>query len=81
MASSAGGQSPEASRLTLQRHILERQRRHMRATGELSKVLIQLAYAAKIFAHALAPPPLSRQIQDLEREIGFLLFDRLPRGT
>ena len=29
----------------------------------------------------LAQPALSRQIQDLEREIGFRLFDRLPRGV
>ena len=29
----------------------------------------------------VAQPPLSRQIQDLESEIGFLLFDRLPRGV
>ena len=29
----------------------------------------------------LAQPALSRQIQDLEKEIGFLLFDRLPRGV
>ena len=29
----------------------------------------------------LAQPALSRQIQDLEREIGFQLFDRLPRGV
>ena len=29
----------------------------------------------------VAQPPLSRQIQDLETEIGFLLFDRLPRGV
>jgi len=28
----------------------------------------------------VAQPALSRQIQDLEREMGFLLFDRLPRG-
>jgi DNA-binding transcriptional LysR family regulator len=26
-------------------------------------------------------PALSRQIQDLEREMGFVLFDRLPRGV
>ena len=29
----------------------------------------------------IAQPPLSRQIQDLEREVGFLLFERLPRGV
>ena len=62
MASSAGGHSPDASRLTLQRHILERQRRHVRATGELSTVLMQLAYAAKIFAHALATAALSDRL-------------------
>src|SRR5439155_371946 len=34
-------------------------------------------------AHRLrvAQPALSRQIQDLEEEIGFKLFDRLPRGV
>ena len=29
----------------------------------------------------IAQPALSRQIQDLEKEIGFVLFDRLPRGV
>ena len=29
----------------------------------------------------VAQPALSRQIQDLESEIGFELFDRLPRGV
>src|SRR3984885_14837445 len=29
----------------------------------------------------VAQPAVSRQIQDLEREMGFLLFDRLPRGV
>ena len=29
----------------------------------------------------VAQPALSRQIQDLERELGFQLFDRLPRGV
>src|ERR1700758_747848 len=29
----------------------------------------------------VAQPSLSRQIHDLESEMGFLLFDRLPRGV
>src|ERR1700704_2591087 len=29
----------------------------------------------------IAQPALSRQIQDLEKEMGFALFDRLPRGV
>src|SRR5712671_4225942 len=29
----------------------------------------------------VAQPALSRQIQDLEQEVGFKLFDRLPRGV
>jgi DNA-binding transcriptional LysR family regulator len=29
----------------------------------------------------VAQPALSRQIQDLEREVGFTLFERLPRGV
>src|ERR1700756_5004470 len=29
----------------------------------------------------VAQPALSRQIQDLEQEIGFSLFERLPRGV
>src|SRR6266403_4673084 len=29
----------------------------------------------------VAQPALSRQIQDLEKEMGFILFDRLPRGV
>ena len=29
----------------------------------------------------VAQPALSRQIQDLEKELGFKLFDRLPRGV
>jgi DNA-binding transcriptional LysR family regulator len=29
----------------------------------------------------VAQPALSRQIQDLEEEVGFKLFERLPRGV
>src|SRR3984957_398777 len=29
----------------------------------------------------VAQPALSRQIQDLENELGFMLFERLPRGV
>src|SRR5579862_868960 len=29
----------------------------------------------------VAQPALSRQIQDLEEEMGFAMFDRLPRGV
>ena len=29
----------------------------------------------------IAQPALSRQLQDLEKELGFTLFDRLPRGV
>jgi fructose-1,6-bisphosphatase I len=42
-----------AGRMTLGRHIVECQRQHPRARGELSVLLIQLAVAGKIFSHAL----------------------------
>jgi len=48
-----------ARRVTLQRHILESQRRHPGASGELSVLLTQVAYAGKIFAHAVGRAPLS----------------------
>lgn len=51
-----------ATRVTLQRHILEHQRRHADATGELSAVLMQLAFAGKIFAHALGGAALRGQL-------------------
>jgi fructose-1,6-bisphosphatase I len=51
-----------ARRVTLQRHILESQRRHREATGELSVLLTQIAYAGKIFAHALGRAPLAGRL-------------------
>jgi fructose-1,6-bisphosphatase I len=42
-----------ASRMTLSRHIVECQRQHPRARGELSLLLMQMAFAGKIFSHAL----------------------------
>jgi fructose-1,6-bisphosphatase I len=62
MTSAGGRPSGDIFRLTLQRHILERQRRHARATGELSTVLMQLAHAAKVFGHALATAALDNQL-------------------
>jgi len=43
----------DASRMTLSRHILEAQRQHPEAHGELSVLLLQIAFAGKIFSHAL----------------------------
>jgi fructose-1,6-bisphosphatase I len=43
----------DASRMTLGRHVLEMQRQHPGARGELSVLLLQLAFAGKIFSHAL----------------------------
>lgn len=48
-----------ARRITLDRHIIESQRRHPDATGELSVLLAQMAYAGKIFAHTLGRAPLA----------------------
>ncbi len=51
-----------AHRVTLQRHILESQQRHPGATGELSVLLTQIAFAGKIFALALGRAPLSGRL-------------------
>jgi fructose-1,6-bisphosphatase I len=42
-----------AGRMTLGRHIVESQRHHPEAHGELSVLLMQLALAGKVFAHEL----------------------------
>src|ERR1700731_3182179 len=52
--------------------------RHLRyfiATGE------ERHYGRAAERLRVAQPALSRQIQDLEKELGFALFDRLPRGV
>jgi DNA-binding transcriptional LysR family regulator len=52
--------------------------RHLRyflAVGE------EQHYARASRRLGVAQPALSRQIQDLEKEIGFKLFDRMPRGV
>src|ERR1700756_2798923 len=52
--------------------------RHLRyflAVGE------EQHYARASRRLGVAQPALSRQIQDLEKEIGFKLLDRLPRGV
>ena len=46
-----------AGRVTLERHTLEFQQRHTGATRELTVLLTQVAYAGKIFAHALSRAP------------------------
>lgn len=52
----------DASRMTLGRHILESQRQHPGARGELSVVLMQLAFAGKIFSHALRRAAFANQL-------------------
>jgi DNA-binding transcriptional LysR family regulator len=52
--------------------------RHLRyfvATGE------DQHYGRAARRLSVAQPALSRQIQDLEKELGFELFERLPRGV
>lgn len=43
----------DGSSVTLHRHVLDEQRRHAEASGELTVLLLQLAFAGKILSHAL----------------------------
>lgn len=56
------GPRPDGGWMTLARHILESQRQHARARGELSVVLLQLAFAGKIFSHALRGAALTGRL-------------------
>jgi fructose-1,6-bisphosphatase I len=53
MTSTHGTHQADGRAMTLSRHILEAQRHEPRARGELSVVLLQLAFAGKVFSHAL----------------------------
>jgi fructose-1,6-bisphosphatase I len=50
------------ARITLAHHILDSQRHHPRARGELSVVLLQLAFAGKIFSHAIRRAAFTGQL-------------------
>ena len=50
------------ARMTLAHHILASQRQHPRARGELSVVLLQLAFAGKIFSHAIRRAAFTGQL-------------------
>ena len=52
----------DAVRMTLARHVLASQRRNPAARGELSVLLLQLAFAGKIFSHALRRAALADQL-------------------
>ena len=39
--------------ITLSRHIIEDEHRHHNTTGELSRLLVQIGYAAKILAREI----------------------------
>jgi fructose-1,6-bisphosphatase I len=52
----------DGSSITLHRHVLEAQRRHADARGELSLLLLQLAFAGKILSHALRRAALTGRL-------------------
>lgn len=58
----AGNDRGSGARMTLARHILASQRQHPRARGELSIVLLQLAFAGKIFPHAIRRAAFTGQL-------------------
>ena len=71
-----------ARRVTLQRHILESQRHHPGASGELSVLLTQVAYAGKIFSKLWTALKREQdqmnQIQALKVEQGRIILVTRP---
>lgn len=62
MTTTPEAEATPGAAITLSRHILESQRQHPRAHGELSVVLLQLAFAGKIFSHALRRAAFAGQL-------------------
>jgi fructose-1,6-bisphosphatase I len=52
----------DGSSVTLHRHVLDAQRRHADARGELTVLLLQLAFAGKILSHALRRAALTGRL-------------------
>jgi len=62
MTTAEGARGTDGGAMTLSRHILESQRQQPRARGELSLLLMQMAFAGKIFSHALRRSALDARL-------------------